>query len=162
MEKQPKEYSKKHKTLKALKSHILKIKERNGIFTVNESSLIVKYHFKTENKSLPKEVVLEPLTKMKYNFIFKDNQIFSNENRQKKVIISKKEIRHNGLYLEYKSFNIEFETGGYKTKVLFLGDINEIIENINYLIFHSVFLKHRNFENIKISAKTTTGSNKND
>lgn len=60
---------------------------------------------------------------------------------------------NNRLDFEFKTFNEKLECGGWATKGYFLGDINDISDNI-FELFDSVYLKKRSFENIKIYSRT--------
>jgi len=64
------------------------------------------------------------------------------------------DIRDNGLELIYKFRNkYTDKDNGYKVKVNLIGDLNEIVDNLNHILFYSVYLKKRKFEDIKILQK---------
>lgn len=105
---------------------------------------------------------MNAITKLKLDFQTKGNKMTDHCNSAKEVVFSKIEVLNNGLTLTYKTYNREFECGGWNTKAIFTGNIDDIVDNLNHLIFNCVEFKKQKFENIKISFKTRTGSFKNE
>ena len=60
----------------------------------------------------------------------------------------------NKLVLTYRLYNKKSESGGYQTIASFYGDVDEILSNLNHLIFNVVYSKKKKFEDIKIDFKT--------
>jgi hypothetical protein len=71
----------------------------------------------------------------------------------KKIIFETLKISDNRLDFKFKTFNEKLNCGGWVTQGYFLGNINDISENI-FELFDSVYLKKRSLEGIKIYAKT--------
>ena len=62
-------------------------------------------------------------------------------------------ISNNRLDFKFKTFNEKLDCGGWATEGYFLGNIDDISENI-FELFDSVYLKKRSLDNIKIYSKT--------
>jgi hypothetical protein len=71
----------------------------------------------------------------------------------KKLTFSVLKSSDNRLDFKFKTYNEKLQCGGWITEGYFLGDINDISENI-FELLDSVYLKKRSFENIKIYSKT--------
>ena len=99
--------------------------------------------------------MLSLMSKWIYNDIKEKGYLVNVENRGQRIEIKDIELNDNSLNIKYKSYNTEHETGGWTTKANFVGDVNEIIGNLNHLIFNVVFLNKRSFEGIKVYKKVT-------
>jgi hypothetical protein len=86
--------------------------------------------------------------------IIADNGILKDYNDDSYIAkIEKVESFPNRIDVVYRSYNTKHETGGYKTTAKFYGDLEDIIDNLNYLIFDVVSNKKKKFEDIKIDYK---------
>ena len=94
------------------------------------------------------------LKKMQFDFIMKQNKMTDFENSAKEILISDYEVTNRGLNMTYRTYNHEFECGGWESKVNFIGNFDDIVDNLNHLIFTCVELKKRNFNGIKIYVST--------
>ena len=77
------------------------------------------------------------------------------------VIIEDINVFDERIDFSYRTYNSEFESGGFKTIAKFYGDIGDIIDNLNHLIFDIVANKKKKFDNIKIDYRVNNNvSNK--
>ena len=104
---------------------------------------------------------MNAFTKQMLDFQTKENKMVNYSNSAKEVIFSNIELTEMGLNLTYKTYNTEFECGGWNTKVNLVGNIDKIVNNLNHLIFECVEFNKRKFEDIKIYKKTSS-KNSND
>lgn len=66
------------------------------------------------------------------------------------IIIEDINVYDKRIDISYRTYNSDYESGGFKTIAKFYGDIDDIIDNLNYLIFDIVANKKKTFNDIKI------------
>jgi hypothetical protein len=71
----------------------------------------------------------------------------------KKLTFETLKISNNRLDFKFKTYNEKLQCGGWVTEGYFLGNIDDISENI-FDLFDSVYLKKRSLDGIKIYSKT--------
>ena len=116
------------------------------------TSLYESKSLKTKFKDLQNR--LSPINTISVQSIIDDDykiKDFSNESSF--VIIEDINVFDERIDFSYRTYNSEFESGGFKTIAKFYGDIDDIIDNLNYLIFDVVANKKKKFDNIKIDYK---------
>jgi len=116
------------------------------------TSLYESKSLKTKFKDLQNR--LSPINTISVQSIIDDDykiKDFSNESSF--VIIEDINVFDERIDFSYRTYNSEFESGGFKTIAKFYGDIDDIIDNLNYLIFDVVANKKKKFDNINIDYK---------
>lgn len=71
----------------------------------------------------------------------------------KKLTFDILKVSENRVDFKFKTYNEELQCGGWITEGYFLGNIDDISENL-FELFDSVYFKKRSFDGIKIYAKT--------
>jgi hypothetical protein len=99
---------------------------------------------------------LSPLTSLMIQSIIDDKGVIEDlDNTGNFVTIEDIKLwGDNKLVLTYRLYNKKSESGGYQTIASFYGDVDEIISNLDYLIFNVVYFRKKKFEDIKIDFKT--------
>ena len=144
------QWMKRNKMMKLTERQLRKIirEEIESITKLNENSVISKLNA-VKSK-------LSPLSSLYIQSIIDDKGVIEDlDNTGNFVTIEDIKLwGDNKLVLTYRLYNKKSESGGYQTIASFYGDVDEILSNLNHLIFNVVYSRKKKFEDIKIDFKT--------